>query len=104
MALHIVWPVVLLSLSVLSRLPTAGAGAPRSRHSHDVLPRTILTVVADDFGWNQAGWNNPRAPTPQLTALARPAQNPVFAPRSVRRPLLTLQVSPRSLYRRGKSV
>ena len=34
-------------------------------------PNTVLTVIADDFGWNQAGWNNPRAPTPHLTAIAR---------------------------------
>ena len=39
-----------------------------------------------------------------LLTSARPARTLFFAPRSVRRPLLTLQVNPGSLYRCGKSV
>ena len=35
--------------------------------------------------------------------MARPARTLFFAPRSVRRPLLTLQINPGSRYRRGKS-
>ena len=39
----------------------------------------------------------------KATAGGPSSQNPVFAPRSVRRPLFTLQVHPVSLCRCGKS-
>jgi hypothetical protein len=61
--------VIMLGLTMVMAGTQTDSVARRASQHHE-NPHIIFLMV-DDLGWNQVGWNNPKAKSPNMDRLAK---------------------------------